>query len=340
MNRELDGLLDKLSRLNQEMGGDDGKGKKKDKKGDMFHELKTKIGERLHHLKMVRCHKLQFQRLESPLMKNLLQTLQDNDVVATKRGKHPREAIRRQQEIREEIRLVGVDIKDLTTSYDLEMKKKKSKFPPEELAMRKEIVTQYWAECERIKELAAANYRSPAGRTTFDTGGVAAPIGSFENGAFTARTRPGAFGGPVFGGLGGGIGGGGGSGDGPTEREVVTDDQRAMLADIQRNDQHFDNMIEQIGTGVQELGQQARMLNEELQQQAIMIDGLSERIDTTQAHVENVNRKMKKTLEKVGRGADKCMMDMICLILLLGILAVVYNMFIKKDSTSTSTTTT
>lgn len=79
-----------------------------------------------------------------------------------------------------------------------------SKFSPEELAMRKEIVTQYWAEYERIKELAAVNYRSPAGRTTFDTGGVAAPIGSFENGAFTARARPvaggGAFGGPVFGG--------------------------------------------------------------------------------------------------------------------------------------------
>jgi SYP7 family syntaxin len=49
---------------------------------------------------------------------------------------------------------------------------------------------------------------------------------------------------------------------------------------------------------------------------------------------------MKKTLEKIGRGPDKCMMDMICLILLLGIMAVVYNMFIKKDTTSTSTTTT
>ncbi|KAF4136126.1 hypothetical protein GN958_ATG14684 [Phytophthora infestans] len=317
MNRELDGLLDKLSSINQEMGGDDGKSKKKDKKGDQFHDLKTKIGERLHHLKT---------------------TLQDNDAAATKRGKHPREAIRRQQEIREEIRLVGVDIKDLTASYDLEVKKKKSKFSPEELAMRKEIVTQYWAEYERIKELAAANYRSPAGRPAFDTGGVAAPIGSFENGAFTARTRPG---GPVFGGLGGAGGaggGGGGGGDGPIEREVVTDDQRAILADIQRNDQRFDNIIEQIGTGVQELGQQARMLNEELQQQAIMIDGLGERIDNTQAHVESVNKKMKETLTKVGRGPDKCMMDMICLILLLGILAVVYNMFIKKDSSSTSAT--
>ncbi|KAL3657415.1 hypothetical protein V7S43_017734 [Phytophthora oleae] len=209
--------------------------------------------------------------------------------------------------------------------------------------MRKEIVTQYWAEYERIKELAAANYRTPAGRTNFDTGGVAAPIGSFENGAFTARKGPpgGAPGGPVFGGLDGGSGGGsGGGGDGPIEREVVTDDQRAMLADIQRNDQRFDNMIEQIGTGVQELGMQARMLNEELQQQAIMIDGLGERIDNTQAHVESVNKKMKDTLAKVGRGPDKCMMDMICLILLLGILGVVYNMFIKKDASSTTATTT
>lgn len=45
-----------------------------------------------------------------------------------------------------------------------------------------------------------------------------------------------------------------------------------------------DMMIEQIGEGVQELGQLARGLNEELQQQSIMIDGLEERIDTTQAH--------------------------------------------------------
>jgi t-SNARE complex subunit (syntaxin) len=89
-------------------------------------------------------------------------------------------------------------------------------------------------------------------------------------------------------------------------------------------------MIEQIGEGVQELGQLARGLNEELEQQSLMIDGLEERIDTTQAHAESVNMKMKKTLQKVGRSGDKCMMDMICLIILLGIGGVLYNMFVKK----------
>jgi hypothetical protein len=66
-----------------------------------------------------------------------VQTLQDNEVAATKRGKHPREAIRRQQEIREEIRLVGVDIKDLTASYDLEIKKKK-------VGVLRTLSTGYW----------------------------------------------------------------------------------------------------------------------------------------------------------------------------------------------------
>jgi SYP7 family syntaxin len=42
---------------------------------------------------------------------------------------------------------------------------------------------------------------------------------------------------------------------------------------------------------------------------------------------------MKKTLTEVGRGGDKCMMDFICLVILLGILAVVYNMFIKTPAT-------
>ncbi|KAI9911258.1 hypothetical protein PsorP6_009665 [Peronosclerospora sorghi] len=306
MNRKLEGLLEKLSRINHEMGSNDGTDKQKSKKGDRFHELKTRMGERLHQLKM---------------------TLQDNEVGVTTRGKHPREVIRRQQEIREEIRLAGIDLKDLTATFELENKKKRSKFSREELAMRKDIVTQYWAEYERIQELAAATYRSPAYRSTFDTEGVAAPIGLFENVAFTARMEPiGAAGGLVI----------GGGAVGSDERKVITNDQLVMLADINRNDQRFDNIIEQIGTGVQELDMQARMLNEELQQQAVMIDGLGERIETTHAHVESVNKKMKETLRKVGRGPDKCMMDMICLILLLGILAVLYNMLVKKGTSATT----
>jgi hypothetical protein len=52
--KEIDGLLDKLTRINNDMGGEEGKTKnKKDKNADRFHELKTQVADRLHKLKFV-----------------------------------------------------------------------------------------------------------------------------------------------------------------------------------------------------------------------------------------------------------------------------------------------
>jgi SYP7 family syntaxin len=55
MSREIDGLLEKLAKINVEMGGEDTRSK--DKKGnnmDRFGELRIKISEKLHALKIVR----------------------------------------------------------------------------------------------------------------------------------------------------------------------------------------------------------------------------------------------------------------------------------------------
>ncbi|CCI40503.1 unnamed protein product [Albugo candida] len=301
--RDIDGLLEKLTKINAEMGGDESKKKKGKGTSDRFEELKTKIGERLHRLKA---------------------NLQESEP-QIRRNKHPREVIRRQQEIREDIRTVTEDIHELKMSHDQEAKKKKSKFTPLELSMRKEYIEQYTAELVTIRDMAAQTYaRSNAMAVGYGEDGIPSAIGTFENGAFFAKHQTAAE--YVLSG-----GGDGKEVAGVTRRaEEVTGEQEATLQQIKNNDQRFDQIIDQIGTGVQELGQLARGLNEELQQQSIMIDGLDERIDTTQAHVESVNQKMKKTLETLARSPDKCMMDMICLILLLGILTVVYNMFIKK----------
>jgi hypothetical protein len=47
------------------------------------------------------------------------------DPEGSKKPKHPRDAIRKNQEIREDIRLLTVDIEALKTSYENEIKKKK-----------------------------------------------------------------------------------------------------------------------------------------------------------------------------------------------------------------------
>lgn len=159
-----------------------------------------------------------------------------------------------------------------------------TKFTPAELQIRKEILEQYASEFEFVKELATAGYRAPGtgGRSSFDRTGVASTVGAFEGSGFFAA---GGGRGHGRGGGGGGDGGaGGGDGGDRPGQEEITDDQREVMVQIKNNDQRFDMMIEQIGSGVQELGQLARGLNEELQQQSIMIDGLEERIDTTQAH--------------------------------------------------------
>lgn len=172
-----------------------------------------------------------------------------------------------------------------------------TKFTPAELQIRKEILEQYTSEFEFVKELATAGYRAPGtgGRSSFDRTGVASTVGAFEgSGFFAAGGGRGDRG--RGGGGGGGYGGGGdGEGDDRPGQEEITNDQREVMVQIKDNDQRFDVMIEQIGSGVQELGQLARGLNEELQQQSIMIDGLEERIDTTQAHGTSVGAWRSRT---------------------------------------------
>ncbi|OQS05180.1 hypothetical protein THRCLA_02643 [Thraustotheca clavata] len=316
MSREVDALLEKLTKINVEMGGQETR-KDKAKASDRFGELRIKISDRLHSLKL-----------------NLNEMAQP---VSTKKPQHPREKIKQQQTVRDDIRLLEEELQELRECYEAEAKKKKSKFSAEELAIRKDFVAQYTSELAFVKEQAANAYvkASPAARVTpsglgFDRAalfGIPSPTKTSEFAGFAERTSSGGV----------GVHNASGSG-GPTyQEEEITSQHRDIMLQIEQKDQQLDSMVEQIGTGVMELGVLARGLNEELVKQNIMLEGLEERIDNTQTNVENLNIEIRRTqLAQVGRSGDKCMMDFICLVILLGILAVCYNMFIKKGSTSTS----
>ncbi|RHY11790.1 hypothetical protein DYB28_013553 [Aphanomyces astaci] len=319
MSRELDGLLDILAKINVEMGGEETREKKGMKKGDRFGELRVKISERLHALKI-----------------NL------NDIsqpVSTKKPMHPREKIQQQQAIRNDLQGLEEDLEELRSVYDAEAKKKKSKLTKEELQIRKDFVDQYTSELEFVKEQASNAYlkASPAGRSPqggaahgFDRTALFGTSTAVSPSAGQSTFAAGFNGNGKTNGWTGGSGGGSGGGGGDVHQEETTTEHRDVMLQIEQKDQHLDGLVDQIGTGVMELGQLARGLNEELVKQNIMLEGLEERIDNTSNNVENLNAKMKKTLTEMGRSGDKCMMDFICLVILLGILAVVYNMFVKK----------
>ena len=62
-----------------------------------------------------------------------------------------------------------------------------------------------------------------------------------------------------------------------------------------------------------------------------MLENLEQKIMDVQDHLDNVNRKMKNTLEQVGRSSDKMCIDIICIIILLGMVGVLYNL-VKKGT--------
>jgi len=58
----------------------------------------------------------------------------------------------------------------------------------------------------------------------------------------------------------------------------------------------------------------------------VMLENLEQKIMDVQDHLDRVNKKMKTTLQQVGRRSDKLCIDIICVVILLGMVGLLYNM--------------
>ena len=76
-----------------------------------------------------------------------------------------------------------------------------------------------------------------------------------------------------------------------------------------------------IGFGVDELHKLALTANEEVKLQNKMLDVLEKKIDNVHEHVTGINEKLKSTLEEA-RKSDKICMDIVCVIILIGMIIV------------------
>ena len=116
-----------------------GKGRKTEKKGSRFLELKSTIVDRLKNI-----HKLMAET------KDLEK--------AGYGGDNPKELVKVQAEIREEIRQAADEWKELDAIYKKEARKKRSKFTPEELEVQAELVSRLNEEIEKIRNAQMAGY--------------------------------------------------------------------------------------------------------------------------------------------------------------------------------------
>mmetsp|Transcript_4748 Transcript_4748/g.12066 ORF Transcript_4748/g.12066 Transcript_4748/m.12066 type:complete len:308 (-) Transcript_4748:127-1050(-) len=260
-----------------------GSTKKAEKKGSKFLELKSTIVDRL---------------------KNIHQLLKDTKELegAGYGGDNAKEVIKKQAEMREQIRQATDEWRELEAIYKKEARKKKSKFSPEELEVQAELVQRLYAEIEKVKNAQMKGYARSS-----------APDAASALNTKALAYDPTASGGnkPSWAGPGGGV--------------ALTGDQQQQIMQLEERDADFDLQLDEIGEGILDLQEIAQQQGEEVALQGQMLDKVDKKLDKNLERMTNVNTRMKDTLEEVGRASDKLMVDIMCIVLAIGFGAVIYN---------------
>lgn len=281
-----------------------GKGRAAKKAGSRFLELKSSIIDRLQT-----AHRLLQEEAE-----------RTSGRTPVARGNNPKEIIAAQAELREQIRTMGVEWGEMNNLYKSEVKKRRSKFTQSELEVQATLVQRLQAEIDKCKEAQMKGY----GR------GGATEVASVLNTRALAELDSSPLFDNTDSATGGGWGGGLSSGLGaPATAPGVplNDGQRMQIQQLQERDQDFDNQLDVIGDGIQDLAEIAEMQGEEARRQNALLDNLGSRVDGVHNHVTNVNDKMKETLDEMGRSTDKICVDIMCILMAVGFVAVIYNVF-------------
>lgn len=101
---------------------------------------------------------------------------------------------------------------------------------------------------------------------------------------------------------------------------------RCSLRQLKERDDQINEGVEKISRGVDVLQEIALQQQEEVKKQNVMLEGLATHMDNVHDHVNNVNQKMKTTLDEVARSGDKFCIDALCILLLLGLIGVLYQL--------------
>mmetsp|Transcript_6876 Transcript_6876/g.8976 ORF Transcript_6876/g.8976 Transcript_6876/m.8976 type:complete len:318 (+) Transcript_6876:89-1042(+) len=266
-----------------------GTGKKTQKKGSKFLELKASV---VDNIKSIHGMMSQVKGLESSGFG----------------GDNAKEIIKLQAEIREQIRQAQDEWKQMDQLYKNEARKKRSKFSQEELEVQATLVMRLKQEIDKIKAEQMKGYQ------TVDTSSSLPGIPTSNISSFDVAGQS--------------AGGAGLSswGSAPAQGAALTDGQQMALQQIDERDADFDLQLDEIGEGIQDLADIAKMQGEEVKRQGVMLDSLGNKIDKIEEQVSTVNDRMKETLEEVGRASDKLCVDIMCIVLAVGFVAVFYNM--------------
>ncbi|CAM9407488.1 unnamed protein product [Chrysoparadoxa australica] len=289
-DKDLDILLATLVRIQADVGGpetENGGGKKK-KKGDKEDK---------------------FLAIKSRMMTLLSSTCDLMDKAAKPEGGRfasadPKQMIQRNQQVRGNIRELEKMWGEMDALFAKERGKRRSRMTKEESDARRQLLVDLKGEIAELKSIHQQGM--VGGQSSSVAGGAAGGYSVQSRGEFMQAN-------PMSQGV---------SAD--TQSAALTDEQHYRIQQIKQRGQEMDEKyLTQIEAHVDKLTDVAKAINEELQVQDRMVDDLGRRIDDANEHVSNVNTRMKDTLKQV-RGADKFCIDVMCILMLVGMIAVLY----------------
>jgi len=297
IEKELDTLLWRLAKIQDAIGDDlfatEGGGEVKAK--DRFHEVRSQVIKRLNKIR------------------ELLDESKDGALL-----KKPEAQILNQQAIRENFHEGDDELSNLDALFQKEAAKKRSKLTKEDLAGRKQMVQALRQNFMDLKDEHKSQYAPLVHRNR------ATDITPFEDSELFQRTGKEA--GSSFKNLGPKVKR---EAQGPNvayqEEKISLEQQQRLDQQLQRDREQDHEYLSRIEQGVEEAQEIALTANEELKRQGVIIDALDVKLEKVTEHAENVNKKLKKVLEQV-RAADKLCLDIICIIILLGLIGLFYEM--------------
>eukprot|EP00033_Pygsuia_biforma_P001369 GCRY01001550.1.p1 GENE.GCRY01001550.1~~GCRY01001550.1.p1 ORF type:complete len:272 (-),score=70.59 GCRY01001550.1:57-872(-) len=110
----------------------------------------------------------------------------------------------------------------------------------------------------------------------------------------------------------------------PIQTDLPPIEVQEGLAMLQERNEEIDQGLDELHDGVKVLKTMAGDMGRELELQDVMITDITNDVDHATEHLRNINRKMRKALDKARKG-DKLILDIILLTVLLGIIAYIYN---------------
>mmetsp|Transcript_18537 Transcript_18537/g.43691 ORF Transcript_18537/g.43691 Transcript_18537/m.43691 type:complete len:285 (-) Transcript_18537:41-895(-) len=276
---ELQVLQDRLQIVNQEVGGA-ALPSKKPKKGDPFSWHKSRVVGAINDLNEA-CY-----------------------ARATEGSGSEKKRIKANQKVTKQLKVMQDAMFELEADFGKQLgkKKKKSKLTEEDIAERKQAITD-------LKAMMADAEEQATGHAPADTAPSYNVLSVNEHGELMSAGKPVEHLRPAGG-----------------AAAPLTGEQKAAMAQIAREEEKQDELLDQIGEGVDNLKTLAEGMREEAQLQNVMLTDLEQDVDNTQEHLNRVNDKMSETLKALNSKTDKFCSYVICFVILLGLLMVIFNM--------------